>query len=302
MTAPWNGPDEVAHFAYAEHLARDRPRPAAHGATGSQSTAQNVALFELNLFPIRLQPGGKPTYSALDRVRRRSSTAAGLRRRKNGSGPNSAANYPPLYYAYEAVVYKLSPSRSELARLFVMRLATVLLFVVTVGLTWLIAAELLAATWARALATGLVALQPKLAFGGGIVNPDLMLVRGRHRRAAGGAADGPRGPDVRSVSDWPSRSAPGCSPIRVATSCRPSRSSRSRSRSWRFRPGLRRAIAGCAPRSSASPSSPSPSAMLWVARPHAGGGGSAAQPAVGGLSPASSCRTSGSSTCRSSAS
>jgi hypothetical protein len=30
--------------------------------------------------------------------------------------------------------------------------------------------------WARTLATGLVALQPKLGFGGGIVNPDLMLV------------------------------------------------------------------------------------------------------------------------------
>ena len=57
-----------------------------------------------------------------------------------------------------------------------MRLATVLLFVVTVALTWLIATELLAGTWARALATGLVALQPKLAFGAGIVNPDLMLV------------------------------------------------------------------------------------------------------------------------------
>ena len=95
---------------------------------------------------------------------------------KNGSGPSSAAHYPPLYYAYEAVAYKLTPSHSELTRLFVMRLATVLLFVVTVALTWLIATELLAVTWARALATGLVALQPKLAFGAGIVNPDLMLV------------------------------------------------------------------------------------------------------------------------------
>ena len=95
---------------------------------------------------------------------------------KNGSGPNSAANYPPLYYAYEAVAYRVSPWRTELGRMFVMRMATVVLFVVTVALTWAIAAELLAAAWACALATGLVALQPKLAFGGGIVNPDLMLV------------------------------------------------------------------------------------------------------------------------------
>jgi hypothetical protein len=175
VTAPWNGPDEVAHFAYAEHLAQTGHTPQRSEGEGSQSTAQNVALFRLNLFSIRLQPSGKPIYSALDRTKRelgRLPDAA----YKNGSGPNSAAHYPPLYYAYEAVAYRLTPSHSEFTRLFVMRLATVLLFVVTVALTWLIATELLAVTWARALATGLVALQPKLAFGAGIVNPDLMLV------------------------------------------------------------------------------------------------------------------------------
>jgi Predicted membrane protein (DUF2142) len=175
MTAPWQGPDEVAHFAYAEHLAETGHAPQRNQGTGSQSTAHNVALFSVNLFPIRLQVGGRPTPSALPR------TKAGLAAlpasaRKNGSGPNSAANYPPLYYAYEAVGYKVSPWRSEFGRLFTMRLFTVALFVLTVGLTWLIAAELLAVAWARALATALVALQPKLAFGGGIVNPDLMLV------------------------------------------------------------------------------------------------------------------------------
>ena len=175
VTAPWNGPDEVAHFAYAEHLAQTGHGPQRSEGLGSQSTAQNLVLFKLNLFPIRLQPTGKPTYSALDRTQRELRQVPDSAY-KNGSGPSSAAHYPPLYYAYEAVVYSLTPSHSELTRLFVMRLATVLLFVVTVALTWLIATELLAVTWARALATGLVALQPKLAFGAGIVNPDLMLV------------------------------------------------------------------------------------------------------------------------------
>jgi Predicted membrane protein (DUF2142) len=175
VTAPWNGPDEVAHFAYAEHIAQTGHAPQRNKGDGSQSTAQNLALYELNLLPIRLQPAGRPTYSALDRTK----VALGKLPSSaytNGSGPNSAANYPPLYYAYEAFVYRLSPFRSELGRLFAMRLATVVLFVITVGLTWAIAAELLSLVWARALATGLVALQPKLAFGAGIVNPDLMLV------------------------------------------------------------------------------------------------------------------------------
>jgi Predicted membrane protein (DUF2142) len=175
VTAPWNGPDEVAHFAYAEHLAQTGHAPQRNRGEGSQSTAENLALFQLNVFSIRLQPTGKPTYSAVDRTKQQLAQLPDSAY-KNGSGPNSAANYPPLYYAYEAIAYKLTPSHSELIRLFVMRLATLLLFVVTVGLTWLIAAELLAVTWARAFATALVALQPKLAFGAGIVNPDLMLV------------------------------------------------------------------------------------------------------------------------------
>ena len=175
MTAPWNGPDEVAHFAYAEHLAETGHAPQRNRGTSSQSTAHNVALFAVNLYPIRLQVGGRPTPSALPRTKKGLSELPASER-KNGSGPNSAANYPPLYYAYEAVAYRVSPWRSEFGRLFTMRLFTVALFVLTVGLTWLIAVELLAVEWARALATGLVALQPKLAFGGGIVNPDLMLV------------------------------------------------------------------------------------------------------------------------------
>ena len=175
VTAPWNGPDEVAHFAYAEHLAQTGHAPQRNRGESSQSTAHNLALYQLNLLPIRLRPGGRPTYSALKRTKEAMGGLPGSAY-KNGSAPNSAANYPPLYYAYEAVAYRVSPVRSELGRLFAMRLATVVLFVIAVGLTWAIAAELLAAGWACALATGLVALQPKLAFGAGIVNPDLMLV------------------------------------------------------------------------------------------------------------------------------
>jgi 4-amino-4-deoxy-L-arabinose transferase-like glycosyltransferase len=175
VTAPFNGPDEVAHFAYAQHLAETGSPPDRNGGTGSQSTQENAALYALNLLPIRLHPEGKPNFSALDRTKR---LIAGLPAsdRKDGSGPNSAGTYPPLYYAYEAVAYTISPFRSLLGRLFVMRLATVLLFVATVALTWLIAAELFRRRWMVALATTMVALQPKLGFGAGIVNPDLMLV------------------------------------------------------------------------------------------------------------------------------
>jgi hypothetical protein len=175
VTAPFNGPDEVAHFAYAQHLAETGSAPNRTSGTGSQSTWENTALYQLNLLPIRLHPEGKPNFSSLERTKRQLSRMPASTR-KDGSGPSGAATYPPLYYAYEAGAYTLSPFRSLLGRLFVMRLGTVALFVATVALTWLVAAELLAAAWARTLATAMVALQPKLGFDAGIVNPDLMLV------------------------------------------------------------------------------------------------------------------------------
>src|SRR5262249_14961324 len=92
------------------------------------------------------------------------------------SGPNSIAQNPPLYYAYEAIAYHASPNRSFFGRVFALRGATVLLYVLTVALTWLVAAELSAATWVRFLATAIVARLPKLASLAGNVNPDMLLI------------------------------------------------------------------------------------------------------------------------------
>jgi hypothetical protein len=175
VTAPLNGPDESAHFAYAQALAENHHAPSRTGGTGSTSTGAGTVYLGLNLQPILLHPEGKPTASAIGRIDAQLAKQPASAR-KDGTGPNAAANYPPVYYAYEAVAYELSPARSLLGRMFFMRLATTLLLVVTVWLTWLIAAELFSRTWVRTLATGLVALQPKLGFGGGIINPDLMLV------------------------------------------------------------------------------------------------------------------------------
>jgi hypothetical protein len=57
-----------------------------------------------------------------------------------------------------------------------MRVANVLLYVLTVGLMWLVAGEIFARQWLRFLATAVVALQPKLASLVGNVNADTLLV------------------------------------------------------------------------------------------------------------------------------
>src|SRR5262249_24242416 len=131
--------------------------------------------YELNIAPNFGHPNGRPTWSD---VRRVSDALKGIpeAQRKNGTGPNAIAQNPPLYYAYEAIAYRISPNQSLFGRLFAMRFATVLLYVLTVGLMWLVAGEVFARQWVRFLATAVVALHPKLASLAGNVNPDTLLV------------------------------------------------------------------------------------------------------------------------------
>ena len=284
VTAPWNGPDEVAHFAYASSCAQTGHAPQRYGGLGAAVDGGEHRAVQAQPLPHTPAAGREPYYSAFERTGRELGRLPSSAY-KNGTGPNPGAHYPPLYYAYEAVFYKLTPSHSELTRLFVMRLATVLLFVVTVALTWLIATELLAVTWARTLATGLVALQPKLAFGAGIVNPDLMLVVLATGALLIGLRMVRRGPHVRSVLGLAVCSSAGVLthprgyfliPFAVITLA---------VAAWRFRPAVRQALAlgagavgimvvGVA------------IALLWVrGHTHGGTGTGAGNPSVAGLDP-----------------
>jgi 4-amino-4-deoxy-L-arabinose transferase-like glycosyltransferase len=175
MTAPLQGPDEPAHFAYAQHLAETGHGPSTAVRGGSVSSEMAVALDGLGLVPIIGHTNGRPTWSALGRVSRQLDELPASAR-KNGSGPNALGQNPPLYYAYEAIAYRLSPNQSFFGRLFAMRVANVLLYVLTVGLMWALAGEIFARQWLQFLATAVVVLQPKLASLAGNINADTLLV------------------------------------------------------------------------------------------------------------------------------
>jgi hypothetical protein len=170
-TAPVEGPDEDAHIAYAQYFAETGKGPYRSIGNGTYSTQFNSALIGLNLWAIRGHSEGMPFWALADQVNRESRDQP----RNNGNGPNAAGNYPPLYYAYAAVAYRLSPDRTILGRIWAMRFAGVILFIGMVWLAWLVAAEVFAATWKRTLVAAIVALQPKLGFMAGAVNPDIML-------------------------------------------------------------------------------------------------------------------------------
>jgi 4-amino-4-deoxy-L-arabinose transferase-like glycosyltransferase len=179
VVPPFQGPDENDHFAYVQQLAEagSAPSPTRAGGAGSHSTEVQRALVSLGLIGAMGNAEARPVWSpaelALWARFERELPAGG---RADGGGPNPIAKNPPLYYGVTAVAYQAAPARSLFAHLFASRLVGVLLFVLTVALTWLAVSELTRREWARVLATGVVALQPQLAFMAGIVNADILLV------------------------------------------------------------------------------------------------------------------------------
>ncbi|HMJ03844.1 MAG TPA: DUF2142 domain-containing protein [Conexibacter sp.] len=179
VVPPFQGPDENDHFAYVQQLAEagSAPSPTRGSGAGSNSTQAQRALVDLGLLATMGNADARPAWGAAELERwsafERALPASG---RADGGGPNPIAKNPPLYYGLTAVAYEATPGDSLFAHLFASRLVGVLLFTATVALTWLAVSELTARAWARVLATGIVALQPQLAFMAGIVNADILLV------------------------------------------------------------------------------------------------------------------------------
>jgi 4-amino-4-deoxy-L-arabinose transferase-like glycosyltransferase len=173
ITPTFQVPDEVVHVGYAQYLAESgkvpRPMDTRPGAF-YVSQEENVALVGV---PFSYQ--GVPSWSpAHDRAVRR--TLDGKLDREHEPAAGAAANYPPLYYALEAVPYKLASGGSFFDRLLAMRLFSALFAGLTAGFCFLFVRELLPGTpWAWLAAGVAVAFQPLTAFVSGGVNPEALL-------------------------------------------------------------------------------------------------------------------------------
>jgi Predicted membrane protein (DUF2142) len=177
VTPSFQGPDEPAHFAYAQHLAETGSPPQKLGGNGRhRSTEHTLAMDWGGLHSLIGVLGARPAWSDAEE-RRWEEVEAALpsEASADGSGPNAIAGNPPLYYAYEAIPYHAAPGGSLFARVYAMRIASALLYLAMIPLAWLIAAELFTPLWTRALAAAIVALQPKLASLSASLNPDVLL-------------------------------------------------------------------------------------------------------------------------------
>jgi hypothetical protein len=174
VVPPFQVPDEIAHFGYAQYLA-ETGKPPPQGPRGQYSPQEQLALENLNFFGVigRSQMRGIFT-NAEDRVLRevlaRHPTPLG----EGGTTP--ITNQPPLYYALEAIPYWLSPSHDILARLAFMRLLSALLAACTVLAVFMFLRELLPGSpWAWTVGALVVAFQPTFDFLAAGVQGDNLL-------------------------------------------------------------------------------------------------------------------------------
>ena len=137
LVPPWQTPDEIAHYAYAQDLAENfrLPPPQATGAAArhQESTDQGVAdnaagasrgAFYPQSSPPEWDPAVWKAYQAEERARPAPS-------RSDGGGPNPAATNPPLYYVYADIGYFFDFGGTAFGRLYSMRLWGVLMVALT---------------------------------------------------------------------------------------------------------------------------------------------------------------------------
>lgn len=173
-TAPFQGPDEPAHFSYTQYLAETGHKPSVTCCGRPESSQGGGALGMFNLDQLAGVADARPAWTKLEEQRYGDILKKALK--NDGSGPNPIAKNPPLYYAYQVVPYLIGNLGDLWTTLVVMRLASALLILVAVVFTWLAAAELFSALWPRLIATGCVAFLPQLTSLGASINADAMLI------------------------------------------------------------------------------------------------------------------------------
>jgi hypothetical protein len=174
VVPPFQVPDEISHFAYAQYLAETGKLPPQQ-ATLQYSPEEYAALNSLFFFDTIGRPQMRGIFtSAEDRALR--DALAQHPSPVGTGGSTSITNQPPLYYALEAIPYWLSPSHNILARLELMRLFSALLAACTVLLVFLFLRELLPRVpWAWTVGALAVAFQPTFCFIAAGVQGDNLL-------------------------------------------------------------------------------------------------------------------------------
>jgi hypothetical protein len=175
IVPPFEVPDENAHYAYVQQVAERGTLPRQIAIEGHLSPREDATLSTIGFFWMTGKPKDPAPFSdlqqqQLERIEARKPSAKGT------GDALTATNNPPLYYAVQAIPYKLAPGGTVLSRLTAMRFVSALMGALTVLLVFMFLRELLPArAWAWSTGALLVAFQPMFGFMSGGVNNDNLL-------------------------------------------------------------------------------------------------------------------------------
>ncbi len=173
VTPPFEVPDEPAHFAYTQQLAKNHQLPTSSRSTFSPE--EMVVLRDLHQYEVHLTPEAQSISTAAEQKHLQEDIAQHPSR-VGGGGVGGAYADPPLYYLLEVIPYGLASEGTLLDQLELMRLLGALMGGLTALFVFLFIRETLPGTpWAWTVGGLGVALAPLLGYMSGAVNPDAML-------------------------------------------------------------------------------------------------------------------------------
>ncbi len=174
IVPPFQVPDEISHFGYAQYLA-ETGKPPPQGSGAQYSPEEQTTLEHLFFFSVIGRPQMRGILTPDEDSGLREALAAHQSPLGEG-GASSVTNQPPLYYALEAVPYWLSPSHNILTRLVFMRLLSALMAAGTVLAAFMFLRELLPRSpWTWTVGALAVAFQPTFDFIAAGVQGDNLL-------------------------------------------------------------------------------------------------------------------------------
>jgi hypothetical protein len=173
---PFQVPDENAHYAYVQQVAERGTLPRHAAVEGPFSPREDQMLGALLTYGIEghranPSPDTQVQQQVIDAIAKQKLSARG-----SGDALTATSN-PPLYYALQAVPYKLAGGK-VLDKLAAMRLLSALMGAVTVLLVFLFLRELLPGSrWAWPAGALVAAFQPMFGFmSSGVNNDDLLYL------------------------------------------------------------------------------------------------------------------------------
>lgn len=177
IVPPFQAPDEIDHFGYAQSVATRLALPGDPRRPLSLSSDAALAVGTVGAANLAFQVQSvRPNWSPAD-FAGYLAKAQQHPSQSDGGGPNAQAVNPPLFYLYSDLAYWASGSDNLFGRLYAMRLWGVPLLMITVFAAWLLAGEVLGRSRLTQLVCAAVSgLVPMETFISTSVTPDALLV------------------------------------------------------------------------------------------------------------------------------